>query len=361
MQRSRDCGGQACRPLPSDSHRFRLLSGARHKSSGLVLACMAAWLPASLFANDDLTPEDLRHAIRQLDADEFAVRQAARQRIAANGGLAVEFVRDAASVADGHLASECVRLLEQLAVSDDTAVAGAAQQALDELSRNDNPATAALAQAAISPAEEIQPLSMIRARVGAMAINVPPQVPFDANGKRHAEFEDGERQVRITEQRGGPITVEMTRTVDGAPQTTEVQADSAAALHRKSREAYELYARKFLRAQPPQANLVPVVPRVIAGGRQMRVTTTIVNGEREIKVATEDQTLTISDRNGADIRIEWATMEKGVESIRTIESPDLPTLMAADRQAALEYLRYTQGGGGRDAFPAMPMRSATRE
>ena len=67
------------------------------------------------------------------------------------------------------------------------------------------------------------------------------------------------------------------------------------------------------------------------------------------------------DRNGADIRIEWATMEKGVESIRSIESPDLPTLMAADRQAALEYLRYTQGGGGRDAFPALPMRSATRE
>ena len=352
MQCSRECRARRAHgSLPGDWLRCRLWSGARLAVSGLVLSIAAAWCPAALFASDTagaLTPEELRLAIRQLDADEFSVRQTARQRLAAHGIRAVGLVRDAANSADGHLASECVSLLEQMALSRDDSVAGAAKQALDELSRHDNPATASLAHTALSPAQVIpQSAAMeMQMRLAARA-NVPPGIPFDANGQRQVAFVDNGRDVKITERRGGPISVQISQTVEGRQQTTEVEADSVVDLHRKDRVAYELYAKRFLRAQPPGAN-----PAVVA--QQMRMTTKIANGQREIEVEIDNRRIRISDKQGTDIRMEWTSRVNGVESTRTLEAKDFPALIAADRNAATEYLRYAQPTGGPAAFPAFP-------
>lgn len=290
------------------------------------------------------SPAELRRAVRQLDADEFSLRKTARDLLLATGLPAVEPLQEIAAAADGHLAQECIQLLEEFTHRPDGSLAAAATAVLKRLADGDNPPVARLAAAALTPAPVIpdSPLTLARNR---LALRVPaplPGIPFDADGKRSVEVEDAGRQVRIEENRGGRITVRITTTVDGVEQTAEHAGDHPADLLANNREAFELYLRHLV--QPRIAN-GPVFGLGPGVGVQFRFQITNNNGQRKIRAETNGRVTEVSDENGRQIRMAITDPAAAPgDPPRTIEADDVEHLRQLDPDAAAEYERLTGGG-----------------
>jgi hypothetical protein len=95
-------------------------------------------------------PACLHRWLRQLEADEFARRRDARRELVAAGRGAVAAILDRArEPATLNLAAECVRVLQELRLSDDLAVAARSKQALERLTESEQPEFARLAADAL--------------------------------------------------------------------------------------------------------------------------------------------------------------------------------------------------------------------
>ena len=111
----------------------------------MLLAYSLAALASSATAQSPLQPVDhatVRKWVQELDHDNFRVREAAEARLSEAGGAVVEPLT--AALPGGSLESivRGVKILRQVAMSDDRAVAAAARQALEQL---EQPAVGTLA------------------------------------------------------------------------------------------------------------------------------------------------------------------------------------------------------------------------
>lgn len=310
----------------------------------LVLVAMTADLASAgdaspSWGEGDSASINLRRAVRQLEAEEFAVRKAARQTLLAAGLPAVDLLQEVLRSARGHLATEGVQLLEEFTRSSDATIVAAATAALHTLAGGDNADVARLAAAALEPAAVIPETSPLGLR---LAMGGPPMLapvlglPFGPDGKRAVDVEAEGRQVRIEEVRGGKITVRITETVNGQERTTETVAENAADLLRKDRGAYELYLKHLLGQGRP-------LPVGINVGVQMQVRTSIRNGHREIHVEENGRVTEIEDHNGRQIQLRITETVNGQKTTREVAAEDLAQLRERDPDAAAVYERWTGG------------------
>ncbi len=334
-------------------------STLRLPAAALVLAAvMSGSVPAGegspLRGTGSKDESRLRQAVRQLEAEEFVVRKAARRELLDAGLPAVDLLQGTLHSAQGHLATEGVQLLEELTRSNDATIAAAATAALQALAGCENADVARLAATALEPAAvlpEASPLGLRLAVGGPLPQALVPGPPFGPDGKRAVDIEVAGRKVRIEEVRGGRITVRITETIDGQERTTETVAENAADLLRKDRAVFELYLKHLVRQQPPQ----------VAGGNfgiPMRIQTRIRDGHRQMRVEERDRVIEIEDHNGRQIQIRITDVIQGQETTREIAAEDLAQLREQDPEAAKVYEQWTGGrevGGfpiGRFRLPA---------
>jgi hypothetical protein len=281
----------------------------------------------------------LRQAVRQLEAEEFSVRKAARQELLAAGLPAVDLLQETLRSARGHLATEGVQLLEEFARSSDATLAAAATAALQKLAGCDNAEVSRLAAAALEPVTIIPDSTPLGLRIGVGGpLPLAPVLgpPFGPDGKRAVDVEAAGRKVRIEEVRGGKITVRVTETVDGQERTTETVAENPADLLRKDRGAYELYLKHLL--GPGRA-----LAAGINAGVRTRAQMSVHNGHRRVRVEENDRVTEIEDHHGRQIQIRITETVAGEETTREIAAEDLAQLREQNPDAAAVYERWTGG------------------
>lgn len=240
-------------------------------------------LAVPAFAADD---GEIPRLIRQLDADEFAERQAATQKLQELGKAALPALEEA-TVGDSREAS--TRAFEILKTHLDKGVGDvkeAAKEALGRIAKGNNPAAAKRADemlkpaptpktdpaAPVAPALRIAGVPLRIAVAGAGAKRVTTK---SVNGVKDIDVEEGERKIKIHDDPAKGIEVEVTEKKDGKDATEKYEAKNADELKTKHPEAHKLYeqykdggaalrlgALAGLRAALPFPAAAPVFPEV---------------------------------------------------------------------------------------------------
>lgn len=293
---------------------------------------MAGLSRCEALADDSTTTGALSRAVRQLEAEDFAVRREARALLEASGGAAVPPLIEAARQADPQLAGECVSLLAQLATSTDESIAAAAKAGLETLAADTTGEAARLAAQVLAPPQPLVDPNSTTGGRRAIAVQFGFRAAFPG-GDRQAEFEDEGRKILLKEAANGGITVRITAPDDnGQPQVTEHAAANIVELRQKSREAFDLYVRNRHRLGVP-APFVPAAPAAmpfgaVGGLRQMRVQ--VINGRREVEITENGRRTEITDDQGRNIRARVTETVNGQEVTRTIEAADVAQLRLKD-------------------------------
>ncbi|MEZ6064230.1 MAG: hypothetical protein R3B90_00645 [Planctomycetaceae bacterium] len=329
-------------------------------SLSLAVMVLFAGLARSAVAGPPTAGEtqkpDVAELVRQLDAEGYVARRDARAALVATGAPAIEPVREAAIDAEGQLAGECVRVLSELSRSDDAAIAAQAKAALNEVAERGKEEVAQLAKNA-SRATEPVPAAPAGNQINVrIQINgqqwQPGQGQIFQNGRREVEVQEGDAKIKITEMRGGPITITTTKLVDGKEVTTEVTAGNPAELHRKDPEAFELYRKHLLlpQAGPVQIQIggqvpgnlpnLPIGNVPLGNMRFENVAVSNVNGNRTIDANTNGLAVHIEDKEGRDIRMEIIEGDGDARKTRSFEADDLDDLRTQDAEAAKLYEKY---------------------
>ena len=110
-------------------------------SLGLVLVLCSCWLvPQAAWGDGPAVPtdEEIAELVAGLDADEFLARERAMDALIAAGEPAIEPVAEAALGSSPEVSLRGVRILEELAMSEDVALGDLAVQSLDNISTSGN-------------------------------------------------------------------------------------------------------------------------------------------------------------------------------------------------------------------------------
>ena len=318
---------------------------ARRVAAALVVVCSvnAAVLPAEEPVEDSAAIADndqLRRWIIDLSSENFLKRRDAAAQLAAEGRHAIDAVLEAARSEDRETASRCIDVLERMQKSDDEVTRQAAAAALSALAESDD---AALAQQARGLIEEPADVEDIQAASPAFRMPVRIQmmqraaIPFDANGERRVEAEEGDRKIEIIESNGGKIVVRTTRRGDNGDETSEVEAGSTAELKQKDAEAYLLYRKHMLQGGGP---VLLNAQALAMGAVNQQVVVTNVNGARKIRVMDGATEIEIEDKDGKDIRMQVTREVNGQPMSTQYEADDLDDLIANHPVAAELYEKY---------------------
>ncbi len=186
--------------------------------------------------------------VEQLDADGFAERQAASDKLAEIGQPAVEALGQAAMGDSLEVIVRAIDLLKNLMDSDDTATQEAAKAALEQVSGSDRAAAARRAADALRTAEAKRAPAAQRLggaiQIGPMAVAGARRVSVrTVNGVKTIEAEEADRKIHITEDPNDGIKMEVTSKKDGKDVTDKYEAKNAEELKKNHEAAYEIYAR----------------------------------------------------------------------------------------------------------------------
>ncbi len=226
------------------------------------------WLLAGgalLAADPDSATFDARW-LRELQSDEFQVRDAASQRITSAGGAAIEPLKQAAGAMDREAAARCIGVLEHLTRSPDAETARLAGAALSELETSGNSAVAELASAAIVKTEKISATPPLRVPAPPMR-RVNMQFQFQGggagirrtstrimNGQRTITIEDNGTTMVIEDTAGKDIRITVTKTENGGRVVAEYSGQDLDDLRKRSPTGAEIY-EAATRGQGGAANL----------------------------------------------------------------------------------------------------------
>lgn len=200
----------------------------------------------------EVSAEEIAALVKQLDADKFADRQAASERLAKIGKPAVEALIGAATCDSLEPNVRALDILKGHLESSDAALKDAAKAALEKIAKSGRPASARRAQDALKAQEEKerqpQPGQVLGGGIqivaGAAAGGRRMSVRT-VNGVKTIEVEELNQKTTITEDPKEGIKIEVTVKKDNGQQTTEkYEAKSAEELQKKSAKAYEIY-KKF--------------------------------------------------------------------------------------------------------------------
>jgi hypothetical protein len=251
--------------LLSLSRRFLLVLGLV-----ALLATAAPWAmadddkpPAATQPQAPATDADIAKAVGQLDAERFADRQAASEKLEAAGKVAIAALEKAALGDSLEATTRAVDLLQKFGNSPDDATRVAAIAALERLAKSDRPAgnRAQDALNALQPARARarDPVAVIVGGVPGIAGNIQVQGGIlriqgmqigggvskisisNVNGVKRIEAEDNGRKVTIDDDPQNGIKMEVATRKDGKDVTEKYQARNADELKAKFPEAHKLY------------------------------------------------------------------------------------------------------------------------
>jgi hypothetical protein len=197
-----------------------------------------------------------------LDSADFAAREAACGKLAAQGKAAIPALEKAAAKGDLEVCSRALGVLGKLLKSSDEKTATAAEESLQRLADGDSPAAARKAKSIIDKKngvnENNNPFG--RGFGGPMPGNFGGRIVINGgtlviggngvaktrsvsvnNGVREIEASEGDKKVKIKEDSGKDIKIELTDKVDGKQVSKKFEAKNVEELKKKQPEGYKLY------------------------------------------------------------------------------------------------------------------------
>lgn len=306
----------------------------------LSLAVLFA-LAGVIFAAEDtaekpqaISAEQIQKWVKQLDADEFKVRQKATTRLKAAGSAAIEAITKAATGESSEATIRAIDILKEHAAEGNEQLKKSAKDALEKIAKSDHPSASRRAQTALKPKED-PPVAEAPARVGGGirigggAIQVQIQgIQVGQNGKRisvknvngnkEIDVDEDGKKIKITEGADGKIKVQITEKVGNMEKVEKYEAKDADELkknHPDAHKIYEKYSRggggiiiREFRAVPGRgARILPAVPRKIDGNK--KATEGIDAAIKGLEKAQEDLKQAGKDGAGAN------AIEKAVEQL----------------------------------------------
>lgn len=221
-----------------------------------AVAAVKAEEAATASAPSAPSAEALTQWAAQLDADEYADRKAAGEKLYAAGKAAIPTLSKAAAGESLEATARAMDILKRLyrdgEDSKDDALKAAAKEALEKLAAGKHAASARRAKE-ILKVEEPQPA---QAQVGGIVlgggqliINGALQIGGankkitikNANGVKEIEAEEDGRKVKILDSGEKGIKMEITTKKDGKETTEKIEAKDAADLKKKNEKAHDLY------------------------------------------------------------------------------------------------------------------------
>ena len=221
-----------------------------------VAACLtvsaAEWSRAADVAQTtEAVAEDLQRWARDLDSDDFNVRQNATRKLSQAGKAAIPYAVKAAESDSLESISRAMEVLKDLFGSADQSTQEAAKAALVKLSESSNKSVARRAKAALTPVAEApgQPVFGGLVPGGNIQIQVLPAAGAQRirvannNGNKEVEVEENGKKIQITETAKDGIKVTVTEKVDGKEKSESYAAKDADELKKKHPEAHKLYEK----------------------------------------------------------------------------------------------------------------------
>jgi hypothetical protein len=194
--------------------------------------------------------DEIAGLVEQLDAKRFADRQAASEKLAAIGKAAIPALAKAAAGESLERTVRSIELLQKLLDAADTGTHDAAQAALETIAKNgDRPAAARRAQDALSAKQdEARPFPNMPGQAivigGAVQLGVggARRESFKiVNGVKQTEVQENGKTIKIEEDPGKSLKIEVTAKKDGKDVTEKYEAKDADELKQKNPAGYKVY------------------------------------------------------------------------------------------------------------------------
>ena len=240
--------------------------------------------------------------IEQLDAADFAKREAACGDLAAKGKDAIPALEKAAVKGDLEVSSRALGVLGKLLKSSDDKTSKAAEVSLERLADGDSPAAARKAKSLLDKKNGVttnnnnnpfpqngmmMPGGFGGGRIiingGMLQIGgggaVKSLSVSNNNGVRQIKATDGDKTVKIDDDPANGIKIECTDKVNGKEVTKKYEAKNADELKKKEPEGYKLYKEYgekqgnggaglltiqgiLTPVQPPALPAIPIMPAI---------------------------------------------------------------------------------------------------
>ena len=227
------------------------------------------------------TAEEIAGWVKELDADEFKVREAATQSLIKAGRGAIAPAADAAKGQSPEVTARSIAVLKALAQSEDAETKSTALAALDTLAEDKEHESSQQARDVLA---ELRPPAQGRhvhgpggVAVGNVQVVGGQQMAvftIQMGGNRTVHATEDGKSVRITEDNNG-ITVTVTEKAKdgGKPKVTVYKASGEKELKTKHPDAHKLYEKYAgnnqgnVVIQGGQLNLVPAPARAAIAAR----------------------------------------------------------------------------------------------
>jgi len=238
----------------------------RNVAAGLALSFLAQMLLAVEPGGEEKNPaaaakpsaQAIGAWIKQLDADEFSVREEASRRLAGAGCTAIPPLRQAALEGSLETTVRAIEILCKLLEREEDATKTAAKEALETIADSDRPSAAWRAKQALQPKpnpaqntsdgtiifNQVMPGGMGQGaiQIVANAAGAGRRVSIrTVNGVKEIEATEGNRKIKIHDDPKQGIRVEIATTGNGKTTTEKFEAKDAAELKTKYAKAYEIY------------------------------------------------------------------------------------------------------------------------
>jgi hypothetical protein len=207
-------------------------------------------------ANKPAATADVPALIKQLDADDFAARQEASQRLIAAGDAALPAVEKAVQSDSREVATRAFEILKTHVDNGTPGLKEAAKQSLDRIAKADLGSISKRASDILAPPQPATPngrppiaiapggIRIAGARIaiaaGAVGGGTETKIKIE-DGVKTTEVKDKDRKVKIVDDPAKGIQLEITETKDGKETTQKYEAKNADELKTKHAEAHKIY------------------------------------------------------------------------------------------------------------------------
>jgi hypothetical protein len=218
--------------------------------------------------------DDVAKWIKQLDADNFADRQAASESLFTAGKAAIPALTEAAAGESLEVTVRSIDLLQRFMESEDQSVKDAAKDGLEKIARSDKASAARRAKQALHPEEDEQQqqppggmnLGGLKIQIGGMpgglgGANVRSVQMSNNNGVQEIDAQEGDRKVKISTAADGSIKMEITDKENGKDVTKKFAAKNADELKKKAPKAYEAY-KEYAEGKNPAMGILQLGPGI---------------------------------------------------------------------------------------------------
>ena len=214
-------------------------------------------------------PDEIAKLIKQLDADQYAERQAAGVKLLAIGKAAIPALAQAAAGDSLEVTTSAVGLLGKLLGSPDAATKGAANAALETIVKSGPAAAAQRARALLKPKSQPQVpvfpgpavfpggMAVGRVQIQVGGAGVKRMSVKQVNGVKEIEVGEDGKEIKIHDDPQQGIKMEIKSKKDGKEVTESFEAKNAEDLKKRHPAAYKVYQQYAENQQNGRRGRVP--------------------------------------------------------------------------------------------------------